>query len=82
MPELKNSREGIAFIVSIALVIITAIGCATYYSIIHTQSMKSNIESAIVKGIDPLAVKCAYSNNDTVCVAYAVSHGQVNIPKK
>jgi hypothetical protein len=35
--------------------------------------MKSNIESAIVKGIDPIAVKCAYGKADPVCIVYAAS---------
>ena len=40
--------------------------------------MKSNIESAIVKGIDPLAVRCAYEHGDNVCIAYAISHGKID----
>jgi hypothetical protein len=35
------------------------------------QVIKSNVESAISKGIDPIAVRCAYANErDVVCVAY------------
>jgi hypothetical protein len=82
MPELRNNRDAIAFVLSTALVVITGIACGTYYSITQTQAMKSNIESAIVKGIDPVAVKCAYSSGDVMCVAYAVAHGQGNTPKK
>lgn len=83
MPELKNNSDGLAFIIGVSLIIITAIICVTFYNYHQTLSLKSNIESAIVKGIDPVAVKCAYSSNDTVCVAYAVAHGQTqNQPKK
>lgn len=75
MPELRN-RESLAFIIGTTTVIITAIICITFYNYFETQAIKSNIESAIVKGIDPVAVKCAYSLSDNVCVAYAVAHGQ------
>jgi len=47
------------------------------------KSVERNVESAIVKGIDPVAVRCAYANqSDVVCVAYAASHQQgVSTPK-
>jgi hypothetical protein len=42
------------------------------------KSVERNVESAIVKGIDPVAVRCAYANaSDVVCVAYAASHQPV-----
>lgn len=82
MPELTNSKDRISFIVGVTIVVITAIVCATFYHYYQTQAIKSNIESAIVKGIDPIAVKCAYASSDVMCVAYAVSHGQSNQPTK
>jgi hypothetical protein len=82
MPELRNNKDGIAFIIGATLIVITAIICVTFYNYFQTLAIKSNIESAIVKGIDPVAVKCAYSSSDSVCVAYAVAHGQGNTPKK
>jgi len=65
--------EVISLIVAITIAIITLVTGVTYY---HTQrdlAMKSNIESAIVKGIDPIAVKCAYGYSDNVCVVYAAN---------
>ena len=51
----------------------TLICSVTFYQYQQLQAVKSNIESAIVKGIDPVAVRCAYSNEkDVVCVAYGV----------
>jgi len=36
--------------------------------------MAKNIEAAIAKGIDPLAVKCAYETNPTAtCISYALN---------
>jgi len=82
MPELTNTKDKLGFIVGLTLIIMTAIICLTFYNYHQTTAIKSNIESAIVKGIDPVAVKCAYSSGDVMCVAYAVAHGQGNIPSK
>ena len=77
-----EKKDGIALIVGATMVIITALACATFYNYTQTQAIKSNIESAIVKGIDPVAVKCAYAHSDNVCVAYAISHGFSNSNSK
>ena len=72
----KSSYDGITFIVSVALVAITAIVSIAYYNIQDRKLMAQNIETAINKGVDPLSVRCSYaSGSDTVCVAYAASHG-------
>jgi len=63
----------LSVIIGIVLVLITAIGCATYYNIKKDESLRSSIESAIVKGIDPMAVRCAYGHSDPVCMVYAAS---------
>ena len=75
-------NESTSFVIGAVLVLITAIGCATYYEHHKTEAMKSNIESAIVKGIDPIAVRCAYERGDNVCIAYAISHGKAENSKK
>lgn len=63
------------FTISVLIGIITLIGSATFYKHAEMLAVKSNVESAIVKGIDPVAVRCAYaSERDTVCIAYAASH--------
>ena len=73
-----DNKQGLAFIIGLVLVTTTAISCTTYYYHYKTQAMQSNIESAIVKGIDPLAVRCAYEHGDNVCIAYAISHGKLD----
>lgn len=66
--------EAIAFIIAATISIITVVCGVTYYNVQRDSSMKSNIESAIVKGIDPIAVKCAYGHgSDPVCVVYAAN---------
>lgn len=81
--KLKGNKmsENISFHISVCLVIMTALGCITYYYDNQNRAIKSNIESAIVKGIDPIAVRCAYSSErDNICLAYAVAHSKVETP--
>jgi hypothetical protein len=60
--------------VSIALVILTMIASATFYHYSELKSLERNVESAIVKGIDPVAVRCAYAKQtDTICIAYGTA---------
>lgn len=64
------------FTVAIALVILAGIGSLTFYNYSELKSLERNVESAIVKGIDPVAVRCAYARQtDTICVAYASASG-------
>jgi len=71
------------FTVSVLIAIVTLIASITYYKHAEMQAIKSNVESAIVKGIDPVAVRCAYaSERDVVCVAYAASHQPALKPSK
>jgi hypothetical protein len=61
----------------VTLAIVTLICSSTFYQYSELKSVERNVESAIVKGIDPVAVRCAYANErDVVCVAYASSHQQ------
>lgn len=57
----------------ICLTIISAfsiIGISVYH-INDRVLMAKNIESAIVKGIDPISVRCSYADkDDLVCVAF------------
>jgi hypothetical protein len=69
-------KEVLAFIIGVVLVTVTAIVCVTYYNLKKDDHLKSNVESAIVKGIDPLAVRCAYGHSDTLCIVYATTHGK------
>jgi hypothetical protein len=72
---MKNDR---VFIIAVLIGFISLAGSVTFYKYNELQALKSNIESAIVKGIDPVAVRCAYSDQrDVVCVAYGAG-----IPRK
>jgi hypothetical protein len=69
-------KDIIALVFGVVLVAVTAIICTTYYNLQRDSAMKSNIESAIVKGIDPIAVRCAYGSSDTLCIVYASTHNK------
>ena len=71
------------FTVSVLIAIVTLVGSVTFYKYNELKSVERNVESAIVKGIDPVAVRCAYaSERDVVCVAYAASHNPQTSTKK
>ena len=69
------------FTVSVLIAVVVLIGSITFHNHSELKSVERNVESAIVKGIDPIAVRCAYANEkDIVCVTYAASHNLA--PKK
>ena len=60
------------FYISLLIAVVTIVLSVTYYNYSELKSVERNVESAIVKGIDPVAVRCAYAQErDVVCVAYA-----------
>jgi len=62
------------FIVSVVISLLSLIAAITYHNQTSIKSMERNIESAIVKGIDPIAVKCAYEQTSSnLCIAYATN---------
>jgi hypothetical protein len=68
------------FTVSMLIAIVTFIGSVTFYKYNELKSIERNVESSIVKGIDPVAVRCAYaSERDLVCVTYAATHTNQNL---
>jgi hypothetical protein len=74
--------EAKLFVICATLCIMTGIGAIGYYNIQSNAMMSRNIENGIVKGIDPVAVRCAYAqSSDNVCVAYAASKAH-EAPKK
>ena len=87
MTDLGKLKEFImndkVFTVCLTLAVITLIGSVTFYKYSELKSIERNVESAIVKGIDPIAVRCAYANErDVVCVAYGSSHSPTTSTKK
>jgi uncharacterized membrane protein len=69
--ESMTLKNDIVFVISVLIGILTLIGSLTFSQYAELKSMERNIESAIVKGIDPVAVRCAYKADSTMCAIYA-----------
>jgi hypothetical protein len=71
---MNKAYELLTFIVCATIVIVSAVFSIGYYNINDRALMSKNISEAVAKGMDPLSVRCSYTNStDTVCVAYAAS---------
>ena len=84
MNELRKDLIGV--IIATAIVFITAIVSITVYYVNDRALMSKNIDAAIAKGVDPVAVRCSFvQQTDTICVAYAAAqngHTGSPSPKK
>ena len=69
--ELLMNNDNV-FVISLLIAVVTGITTVGYNNYAELKSMERNIESAIVKGIDPVAVRCAYKADSTMCAIYAV----------
>ena len=80
----KKDTVELVFILSVLFAILGLIGAIGYNKYTEMKSLERNIESAIVKGIDPIAVKCAYGGDSWVCMQYAQTHAKPSsdTPKK
>ena len=71
------------FVICATVVLMTAISSIAYYNMQKDRLMSANIENGIVKGVDPVAIKCAYDSNGTMCMLYAATkHGDSPVSKK
>jgi len=71
--EYNMNKDLITICVSVIIVVCTAIIGAIIYSMNDRNNMAKNIEAAIVKGVDPLSVKCAYeTSTNPTCITYAM----------
>lgn len=68
---MMEKSEFIAFIVCVLIGVISIVSSITYYNIKRDEAIKTSVENAIVKGIDPMSVRCAYGSSDSVCLVYA-----------
>jgi hypothetical protein len=60
--------------VSITLILLSIIAAMCIYGLNDRKLMAANIENAIAKGIDPLAVRCSYAqSDDIVCITHAAN---------
>lgn len=60
--------------VSITLILLSVVAATCIYGLNDRKLMAANIENAITKGIDPLAVRCSYAqSDDIVCITHAAN---------
>ena len=72
MSESTKNYDLITVVVCIAIVCVAMIAGITVYSMNDRNNMAKNIEAAITKGMDPLAVKCSYETQPgAICITYA-----------
>jgi len=70
----KKGNTAIQVIISVVILVITAMISIAFYNINDRNLMSKNIEQAIAKGIDPLSVRCSYQTYaDPICVTYSMS---------
>lgn len=73
--------DRLVLIISCLIAAICAISGIVFYNYAELKSIERNIESAIVKGIDPISVRCSYSKlNDAICLAYAMNPQSIQAP--
>ncbi len=81
--EGTSNKQNTILTVCLTIVLLTFIFSLVYYKIADRKLMAANIEAAIAKSIDPLAVRCSYANgDDNICVAYAISNKSIDAPKR
>ena len=74
MKEFKFLEHATTLILCSSAIILTAVFCIGYYFIHDRTLMAENMNNAIEKGIDPLAVRCSYvKSDDIICVTFAAS---------
>lgn len=70
----------VILIIATTVTIMFVTGSYTFYQYSVLKSLERNVESAIVKGIDPITVRCAYAiQTDPICIAYG-SISNNNVP--
>jgi hypothetical protein len=70
-------------VICATIVLMTAIGSVGFYNLQKDRLMSANIENGIVKGVDPIAIKCAYDSNGSMCMVYAATkHTDSSVIKK
>jgi ABC-type lipoprotein release transport system permease subunit len=67
------SKEFITMLGCFTILIGSMIAGATIYQINDRNNFAKNMESAIMKGVDPLSVKCSYEQTPTAtCITFSM----------
>ena len=67
----KLKANNIVYI-CVTIIVCFVIFSFTHYKIKDRELMSQNIEKAITKDVDPLAVRCSYApNDDIICITHS-----------
>jgi hypothetical protein len=67
---MKVSTE---IIISLTIILICSILSVAIYKYQERTLLMKNIELAMNKGVDPIAVRCAYAgHDDSICITYSL----------
>lgn len=71
---MNASSTFITISVCVMIMAMTGIIAVSFNYVNDRNNMAKNIEAAIAKGVDPLAVKCAYETSPTAtCITYGLN---------
>lgn len=75
MDKLTQALKGDNVVaICVTVLFFTSVMCLGWYHIHDRSLMAENMNNAIAKGLDPLAVRCSYAkSDDIICVAFAAS---------
>lgn len=72
--KMNTNSTFITIAVCVMIMCMTGIVSVSFNYVNDRNNMAKNIEAAIAKGVDPLAVKCAYETNPTAtCITYGLN---------
>ena len=68
------NKEFVTILACLTILVGSMIAGATIYQINERNNFAKNMESAIMKGVDPLSVKCSYEQTPTAtCITFSMS---------
>lgn len=59
------------YIIAGTIVVLSIISSIAFYNVNENNNLARNLDNIAGKGIDPIAVRCAYSPDRTMCVVYS-----------
>ena len=66
--------DNLVFFGSVVVVLLGIMGYSVIVDLKKLEAVKSAVEQATAKGIDPIAIRCAYATErDQICLVYAAN---------
>lgn len=64
-------EESKVFIIAATIVVLSIISSVAFYNVNENNNLARNLDNIAGKGIDPIAIRCAYSPDKTMCIVYS-----------